>query len=120
MPYLAIDGICSGHDTTPGVQTGVNPSLGDGHGLLLHDFVNSHPVHIRHLVKLVDTHHAPVRQHHRASLQPPLARILIRRHSGRQTHTRTSPTSGRDRQRRDVQHESQQLRFRGGRVADHE
>ena len=58
--HLPVNRVGGGDDATPRVQTRMDPGLGDGDRLLFHDFVNGDPIYIRHLVKLVDTHHAPV------------------------------------------------------------
>lgn len=61
---LSILGIGSSHYTAPGIETGMNACLGNGHCLLFHDFVDGHSVHLGHLVELVDADYSSVCQHH--------------------------------------------------------
>jgi hypothetical protein len=42
LVILAIDGVGRGEDRAAGIEGGVDAGLGDGDGLLLHDFVDSH------------------------------------------------------------------------------
>ena len=59
------------------VEHGGDARFGDRDGLLLHGFVDRDAVLGPHLVKLVDAHHPPVRQHHGPALQVELApRVL--------------------------------------------
>ena len=80
-----------------------------------------------HLVELVDTHHAAVRQHHRATLQVEVSLRLTRalhthsrvlHHARRQTRRRGALARGVHAHRRHLLHELQELRFGGGGVAD--
>ena len=98
----------------------MDASFSDSHSLLLHDFVNRDAVNVRHLVKLVDAHHPAVGEHHRACLEPALARLLVRRDRGGETDAGAAAAGRGDRERRGAEHEAEQLRLGRGRVADHE
>ena len=66
VAYPAIDGVGSRQHATAGIQPGVDACLSDRDATLLHDLVDGRAIHVRHLVKLVDADHSPVRQHHGA------------------------------------------------------
>ena len=55
----------------------MDTGFGNGHGLLLHDFVNSYTVNIRHLVKLINTDNTTVSKNHGTSLKTTLACLLV-------------------------------------------
>ena len=61
---LAVDRVGRRQDGAAGVEAGVNSSLGDGNGLLLHGLVDGHPVILAHLVELVDAYQSAVGQDH--------------------------------------------------------
>lgn len=86
LAYFSIKWICCSQHRTPGIQTGVYASLGNGNAALLHDLMYSSTIDISHFVKLVDADHAPIGQDHGARLQPPFSRLLIGGHSCRQAH----------------------------------
>lgn len=92
----------------------------NGYGLLLHNFVNGDPVNIGHFVEFVYTYDTSVREDHGPGFQSPFSRFAVGRHSSGKTDTGTSSTSGRDRKRRNVQHEAKHLRFGGGGISNHE
>ena len=52
------DGVGSSQDGCASVECGLDASLGDGDGLLLHGFVDGHLIPHVHLVKLIDAAHA--------------------------------------------------------------
>ena len=68
--------------------------LGDGDGLLLHDFVDGGTVDVLHLVELVDAADALIGEHQRPTLQHHLPCRLVLRHCRRQAHPRR-PTARR-------------------------
>jgi hypothetical protein len=94
--------------------------LRDGHSLLFHDLVNRDTINVRHLIELVNAHDTAIREDHRPCFQPPLARVLVRRHSSRQTNAWAAPARRRDRQWGGVQDEPQDLGLGRWRVANHE
>ena len=61
--------------------------LCDCNGLLFHDFVNGHTIHVRHLVKLINTNHTTISEHHRSGFQLPLSRLLVCGDRGGKTDT---------------------------------
>lgn len=73
LTHPAVDRVgCCQHGAA-GVEPGVDASLGDSDPALLHHFMDGRAVHVRHLVELVDAHHAAVGQHHGTRLQAPLS-----------------------------------------------
>ena len=63
---------------------------------------------------------AAVGEHHRAGLEPPVARVVIAGDGGGKADARRAASGGRDGERRDAQDEAQQLRLGGGGVAEHQ
>jgi hypothetical protein len=118
--HLAVNGICSGDDAAPRVQTGVDTSLGNRDRLLLHDFVDSHSVNVGHLVELIDADHATIGEDHGAGLEPSFARVAVGRNSGRETDAGATATSRRDREGCDIKNKPKKLRLGRRRIADHE
>ena len=87
-----INGVGGGQDGAAGVEPGVDTGFGDGDTALFHDLVDGRPVHVRHLVELVDTDDPAVGQDHGAGLQSAFTRVLICRDGGRQTHAGSTAT----------------------------
>lgn len=57
---LAADWIGRSKNTRSGIERGDDTSLGDGHGLLLHHFVQDGPGRLVHLVKFVNAADAAI------------------------------------------------------------
>lgn len=106
VTHLAVNRVGSGKYRASRVERCMDTGLGDRDGLLLHDFVDGHSVDIRHLVKLVDTHHTTIGEHHSTCFEPSfschthqclayrlavrtsmLTGILVCRHGSRETDT---------------------------------
>mmetsp|Transcript_71945 Transcript_71945/g.224329 ORF Transcript_71945/g.224329 Transcript_71945/m.224329 type:complete len:295 (+) Transcript_71945:427-1311(+) len=82
----------SGQHRAPRVQHRGDASLRDGDGLLLHGFVDGHPVLDIHLVELVNTDDAGVSKHHGATLQRET--ILVRDDGRSQTSSTGTLAAG--------------------------
>ena len=54
MDIFSIDRIGRRKDTASGIETGMNSSLGDGHSLLHHHFVDGDAIFFGHFVKFVN------------------------------------------------------------------
>mmetsp|Transcript_25427 Transcript_25427/g.41320 ORF Transcript_25427/g.41320 Transcript_25427/m.41320 type:complete len:276 (+) Transcript_25427:345-1172(+) len=117
---LSINRVSSCQHRTPRIQTSMQPSLGNSHSLLLHSLMDSNTIILRHLIKLIHTHQPPIRQHHRPRLKTTLPCIRIRRHCRSQPHTRTSPPSRTNRQRRNPHRTPQQLTLGRTRISNHQ
>ena len=63
---VPIDRVRSCDDTATGIKRSVYACLRNGDCLLLHNLMNSHPVCIIHLVKLVNTYNSTISQDHRS------------------------------------------------------
>lgn len=118
--HLSIDRVRCGNYTTSRVEGSVYPSLCDGYGLLLHDFVNGNPVNIGHFVEFIYADDTSIREDHGASFQPPFSSFTVGCHSSSETDAGTSSAGSGDREWRNVQYEAKHLRFGGGRVSNHE
>ena len=105
-------------DRAPRVEGSVDSGLGNCDGLLFHYLMNRHTVQITHLVKLINTHNAPVGQNHGTCLETPFARVTVSDHSSCETNTWGSTAGGVDRQWGHIQDEPQQLRFGRGRISN--
>jgi hypothetical protein len=55
----------------------MHASLSNGDCLLLHNLMDCDSIDLVHLVELINTDDSPVRQHHCASLQCLLSRVLV-------------------------------------------
>mmetsp|Transcript_97812 Transcript_97812/g.119818 ORF Transcript_97812/g.119818 Transcript_97812/m.119818 type:complete len:423 (+) Transcript_97812:1154-2422(+) len=95
----------------------MHASLGNGHALLFHRFVDRHAIHLVHLVELVDANGAPIRQDHGTRLQMKLAGAGVPNHGCGQTNATGAAARGADGQGSCVHHEAQHLRFATGRIA---
>lgn len=62
--HLPVDRVGRGYDGAPRIERSVNTGLGDGDGLLLHDFVDRHAIDVGHLVELVDAHDSSIGEDH--------------------------------------------------------
>ena len=91
---LTIDGVGGGQNRAPGIETGVDASLGNGDSLLLHGLVDSDTVVLAHLVELINADQTTVGQYHGTSLQTTLASIGVGGDGSRQTDAGRSLTSG--------------------------
>lgn len=56
--------VCCSKDTCPRVEYRRDTSFSNRNSLLFHSFVNGHSIFIPHLVKLVNTYHTSISQHH--------------------------------------------------------
>lgn len=92
----AVDRVSGGEDGGSGVQGGGNTSLGDGDGLLLHDFVNCRAIVVVHLVEFIDGADAVVSEHKGATLEDHLVGDGITHHGGGKTDSTASTTRGVD------------------------
>lgn len=70
---LAEDGVGGSDDRAASVERGVDSGLGNGDGLLLHDFVDGDTIDLGHLVKLVDAHDSAISEDHGSSFETTLA-----------------------------------------------
>ena len=117
---LAIDGVGSGQDRAAGIETGVDASLGNGNGLLLHGLVDSDTVVLAHLVELIDADQTTVGQHHGTSLQTTLASVGIGGDGSRQTDAGRSLTGGRNGEGGNDHGRTEELTLGRRRITDHE
>ena len=78
-------GVRRGQDGGPRVEVGLDARLRNRYSLLFHRFVNRDLVRRVHLVELVNTTNAVVRQHQGAGLDAELARLAVSRDARRQT-----------------------------------
>ena len=118
--YLPVDRVRCGNHTAPRVESGMYAGFRNGHGLLLHDFVDGNSINVGHLVEFVYANDAPVCENHSACFQSPFSSFTVGCHGSGKTDTRTSSASRGDCERCGVQHETKHLRFGGGGVSDHE
>ena len=70
-------GVRRGQDGGPRVEVGLDAGLRDGYCLLFHRFMNSDLVRRVHLVELVNTTNAVVREHERAGLDAEFSRLAV-------------------------------------------
>ncbi|KAH3661303.1 hypothetical protein OGAPHI_006710 [Ogataea philodendri] len=117
---LAVDRVGSCNHRTSCVQRRVDSGLGNGDGLLLHDFVDSNTVDVAHLVELVDTNDTSIRKNHRTGLQPSFSRLLVAGNCGSQTDTRRTTSGGGNSQSSSVQNKPKNLRLGSGRISHHQ
>eukprot|EP00438_Fugacium_kawagutii_P014072 Skav204179 [mRNA] locus=scaffold903:612501:622626:+ [translate_table: standard] len=78
--------ICGGQDSSSGIQGAHDTGLRNADGLLLHDFMKNCSGILIHLVKLIDTAKAAVRQNEGTTLQDQLLGHRIFVDGGGQTH----------------------------------
>eukprot|EP00354_Favella_ehrenbergii_P002548 CAMPEP_0170463488 /NCGR_PEP_ID=MMETSP0123-20130129/8581_1 /TAXON_ID=182087 /ORGANISM="Favella ehrenbergii, Strain Fehren 1" /LENGTH=127 /DNA_ID=CAMNT_0010728933 /DNA_START=891 /DNA_END=1274 /DNA_ORIENTATION=+ len=78
-------GVRRGQDRGASIEGGVDASLGNRDGLLLHGLVNGHLVLHVHLIELVDTADTVVGEHERTSFDAELARLEVLAYRGGQT-----------------------------------
>ena len=70
-------GISSGQDRGTSVESGMDTSLGDRDGLLLHGLVNSNLILDIHLVELVNTADTVISEHESTSFDAELASLRV-------------------------------------------
>jgi len=110
------DRVGGGQNTCPGVESGDDTSLGHGHSLLLHDFVQDRAGGFRHLVELVNAADTAVGEDERTRLEDELARLRITGDVRGQTDGRRTLSARVDAARGDLVHVGQHLRLRCRRV----
>lgn len=71
----------SSQDGAAGIECGKNARLGDGDGLLFHDFMDGCAISLSHLVKLINAAHALVSQHKGSTLQGQFSSHIVSQHS---------------------------------------
>lgn len=81
----AVGGIGRGQDAHSRVQRRHDPGLGNGDGLLFHDFMDGGSVLVGHLIELVDAADPLVGQDKSPALQHHLARQIVFHDGGSQT-----------------------------------
>lgn len=83
----AVDGVSCGQDRSSSIEAGRYSSLGDRHGLLLHNFVDVCAVSVVHLVELINATDACVCQDESATFEDKLTRHWVLEHGSRETHS---------------------------------
>ena len=117
---LTVDGVGGGQDRAPGIETGVDASLGNGDGLLLHGLVDSDTVVLAHFVELIDADQTTVGQHHGTGLQATLASVGVGGDGSRQTDAGRSLAGGGNGEGSDDHGRAEELTLGRRRITDHE
>mmetsp|Transcript_1043 Transcript_1043/g.2254 ORF Transcript_1043/g.2254 Transcript_1043/m.2254 type:complete len:452 (+) Transcript_1043:1112-2467(+) len=94
--------------------------LGDCDGLLFHHLVDGHPILLPHLIELIDTHHPTVREHHGSRLEPAFPRLGTGGDRSGEADAATSPSGGRNGERRHLERRPQNLRLGRTGIPHHE
>ena len=116
---VAVDRVGSCDNRAAGVEAGVDAGLGNGNSLLLHHFVDSYSVVVVHLVELIDTDDTAIGKDHSASFQVTFSCVLVDTHCSSETDSGRAAACGVDREGRNVNNVSEQLRLGRRRVTDH-
>ena len=111
-------GVRRREDGGPRVEVCLNTGFGNRYRLLLHRFMNRDLVRRVHLVELVNTTNAVVREHERAGLDAELARFAVSCDARRQTGCGRGLARRVDRSTEKGMNVLQKLGFRGRRIAD--